>query len=127
MRQALVSVMLLALAGCGKGSFHEAADDGGRYSGVGIYGADDLWRHVRGAPAAGETRAKLADDSQIIVVVDRNTGEIRQCGNRSGYCIAMNPWTRAAPGLPVELDAHADDLGGVYTNNAAEPEPEPAG
>ena len=39
--------------------------------------------------------------SRCIVVVDSQTGEIRQCGNLSGHCIGMNPWLprsgRAAP------------------------------
>jgi hypothetical protein len=69
-----------------------------------------------GNPAAATT----ADDSQIIVVVDSNSGEIRQCGNLSGHCIGMNPWANALGqdrAAPVALDAHEIDL--TRAENAA--------
>jgi len=123
---------LLALAGCnGSSAWSNSADDGagGRYSGVGIYPADTLWKEVQGAPdASDESQARLGDDAQIIVVVDRVTGEIRQCGNKSGFCVAMNPWSggasKAMPSLPARLAKHAEDLEPAAVNaaeNAATP------
>jgi len=118
----LVLALLLttALTGCGRRD--TALDDEGRYSGIGIYQADGLWKHVQGAPVVAKAQAALKDDSQIIVVVDRRTGEIRQCGNHSGFCIAMNPWQGNAPRVPARLDAHADEIqeegAEVVANNA---------
>lgn len=57
--------------------------------------------------------ATAADDEHVIVVVDSQTGEIRECGDYSGQCISMNPWTKViAPELaaPVKLTQHAADL-----------------
>jgi len=104
--------LLVGLAGCSK--FDAAgtdAGDGGRYGGIGTYAADGLWKHLKGAPEPKDAdAARLKDDSQIIVVVDRQTGEVRQCGNNSGYCVAMNPWKGAAPAQPAKLNAHADEI-----------------
>ena len=58
-------------------------------------------------------KATLADDAQIIVIVDSRTGEVRQCGNMSGHCITTNPWAnKLGPqqGVPISLNAHAADL-----------------
>ena len=49
----------------------------------------------------------------MIVTVDSDTGEIRECGNYSGLCVSMNPWTKAvAPQqhTPVTVGAHAAEL-----------------
>ncbi len=57
--------------------------------------------------------AKVRDDDEIVVVVDSATGEVRQCGNLTGYCVGMNPWTRplgASRTVPVNLSLHADQL-----------------
>lgn len=105
---AVCAALTLALTGCNRST--STADDSGRYAGVGIYEADKVWKHVQGAPATGKAQAKPKDDSTVIVVVDRQTGELRQCGNLSGFCIAMNPWQGAAPRSPVKLDAHADEI-----------------
>lgn len=108
--------MALTLSGCGSLSTSAEradADDGaGRYSGLGTYPADPLWKHVERATAGNDAAlASLDDDSQIIVVVDRQTGEVRQCGNNSGQCIAMNPWTGTSPArAPVRLGKHAAQL-----------------
>jgi len=87
---------------------------GGRYLGIGIYPPSDLWQHmVTAARPANAAAAAVRDDSQVIVVVDSESGEIRQCGNMSGHCIGMNPWATAlgrGQAAPVALDAHADDL-----------------
>ena len=86
----------------------------GRYHGIGTYPAGRTWSRMAttGQPA-NDARANLSDDHQIIVVVDSQTGEVRQCGNLSGYCIGMNPWSAAIGqdrALPVNLTAHAADL-----------------
>lgn len=50
-------------------------------------------------PAAG-------GDEHVMVVVDSVSGEVRECGDHSGYCIAMNPWAQAATEaqrLPVDI------------------------
>ena len=110
-------------------------DGGGRYFGIGIYPAGELWPSmVSSDRAANEAAATRADDSQIIVVVDSLTGEVRQCGDLSGYCIGMNPWT-GAPGsaAPVKLTVHAADLAREAGDsadadpavNAAEEKPKP--
>lgn len=87
----------------------------GRYTGVGLYGADHGWAHLAGAPAAaGKAVATTADDTNIIVTVDGATGEIRQCGNYSGHCIAMNPWhgpLGSKQAEPVSLTARMDATG----------------
>jgi hypothetical protein len=113
-------VALLALAGCKREAAADnemggGPDEAGRYSGVGIYPADSLWNEIEGAEAANDAQAaRLDDDSQVIVLVDRRTGEVRQCGNRSGFCVAMNPWRGRgrdkAPQLPAQLIKHASDL-----------------
>jgi hypothetical protein len=87
---------------------------GGRYLGVGIYPADQLWSQFAEKDADKDaSRALRADDGQIIVVVDSRTGEIRQCGNLSGYCVTMNPWSAplgADRSAPVSLSKHASDI-----------------
>jgi hypothetical protein len=87
---------------------------GGRYFGIGIYSTDQLWSRMVGVTKnADAAKATLDDDSQIIVVVDSRTGEIRQCGNNSGYCVGMNPWTnKLGPqqGAPIGLSEHAADI-----------------
>ena len=106
----------LVLAGCDshgdiRGPGQHA---GGRYEGIGIYTADALWSRLRTSEASkDQTRALRADDGQIIVVVDTQTGEIRQCGNLSGYCVTMNPWSaQLGPDrfAPLSLAKHAEDL-----------------
>ncbi|MEA3003431.1 MAG: hypothetical protein QOH81_2219 [Sphingomonadales bacterium] len=86
----------------------------GRYVGIGVFGAGDLWQHMAIARQASAAKAAtIADDEHIIVVVDSDTGEIRECGDLTGYCVSMNPWTRAlAPEqkAPVALGAHAAEL-----------------
>jgi hypothetical protein len=83
----------------------------GRYTGVGLYPADGVWSQVAGAQASKDpAAARLDDDQQIIVVLDSQTGELRQCGNLSGYCVGMNPWARPAGPTPARLAKHAAQL-----------------
>jgi len=66
---------------------------------------------MNGPASQDPAAAKLADDEHVIVVLDSHTGEIRQCGDHSGFCVAMNPWTStAAASAPVKLVKHAADL-----------------
>ena len=111
-------VALLAaacLGGCGEepnGS--PAAEHHGRYHGIGTYAAGRMWsRMVAAERPAHSAAANLADDEQVIVVVDGQTGEVRQCGNLSGHCIGMNPWSEPlgqGRTAPVNLTEHAADV-----------------
>lgn len=107
-------VVILLLGGCGDApDRHGPPPRQGRYAGIGTYPANPLWSHMRVAePAKDGSAANVRDDSQIIVTVDSITGEVRQCGDLSGHCIAMNPWTGslgAGRSAPVRVDAHASD------------------
>jgi hypothetical protein len=84
----------------------------GRYTGIGVVSAGRLWsQRAITTPASDTAAATLADDEHIIVVVDTHSGEVRQCGDQSGFCVTMNPWSGAAPaGLPAKLKRHATDL-----------------
>ena len=113
MRIVFLGVMTLAvLGGCQRAAGTPDDSRHGRYAGVGLYDADRGWKYLAGVPKpADKTVATTADDTIVIVTVDGATGEIRQCGNYSGHCIAMNPW-RAPPGprqaAPVSLTAHEE-------------------
>lgn len=96
-------VPLLIVAAVGLTACHKAEvagggpRHGGRYLGVGTYPAGDLWEYLaRKDTPANPQSASLADDDQIIVTVDSRTGELRQCGNLSGYCLSSNPWKAPA-------------------------------
>jgi hypothetical protein len=57
--------------------------------------------------------SRLKDDQQVIVVVDTRTGELRQCGNMSGVCVGMNPWSKPlaqAQSTPLSVLKHEDDI-----------------
>ncbi|SDC44057.1 hypothetical protein SAMN05444678_10358 [Sphingomonas sp. YR710] len=101
------------------GSDSRSHSDRSRYTGIGVYSTGELWPKIAADPARPDTAVKDAaaattdDDEHVIVVVDTKTGEIRECGDYSGKCISMNPWTKAisASGqLPVPLTKHAADL-----------------
>ncbi|WP_340317348.1 hypothetical protein [Rhizorhabdus argentea] len=120
MKKSVAALVLatIALAGCQREAVVDAERDtrqGGRYFGIGIYSANGLWEHLvrQEPPNAGQKNPKaatLGDDSEIIVVVDSRTGEVRQCGNFSGYCISTNPWKGQAGSLPATLAKHASDI-----------------
>lgn len=111
----LAPLLLIGVTGCNK-SMAIDGDDAtprGRYSGIGTYPADRLWEQRKVENTSQESdRAALADDAQIIVVVDTQTGEVRQCGNNSGLCVRMSPWAKDAvsQALPAALKKHAADL-----------------
>ena len=116
----------LALGGCRK-AVSLAGDDTvphhGRFTGIGIYPADKMWSQIVGADKPRDKAvATTADDQNVIVVVDGETGEIRQCGNLSGYCVGMNPWGHALAGkqnVPLGLDMHVADLERAVSNEVA--------
>jgi len=115
------------LSGCGQQPAYNATQTaqhhGGRYLGIGVYPASELWPHLAAPDRNADPHAAtLEDDTQLIVVVDSNSGEIRQCGNMSGHCIGMNPWDAAlgqGRAAPVALDAHQADLDREARENSA--------
>ena len=120
MRPAVSFLLSFCLAGCGD---RPDSDPGphrnGRYHGIGIYAPGPLWERLADAGRSGDPRAAtLRDDDEVIVVVDSQTGEIRQCGNLSGHCIRMNPWA-ARPSPPVNLIEHEADLDRAAEQEAA--------
>ncbi len=132
---ALGVMALTGLAGCDKvnDSPGSGGTEQGRYLGVGVYSPGRLWAQMLRADAPKDPAAAvLADDDEVIVVVDSRTGEIRQCGNLSGYCVGMNPWANplaAGQSAPIPLTKHAaqlaeEDRQGVAA--AVEPDPAPA-
>ena len=104
----------VALAGCNVSPSGSPPPRHGRYAGIGVYPVGELWPQIAGPNASNDPAAALpADDEHVIVVVDGETGEIRECGDYSGRCIRMNPWTRAigaVPATPVRLVKHAAEL-----------------
>jgi hypothetical protein len=82
----------------------------GRYVGIGIYGPGVPWTRMVAAQKAKQTPAAVPiDDQAILVVTDSDTGEIRACGDLTGYCIGMNPWNKAlVPSqiAPISLTEH---------------------
>ena len=113
-QSAAVLVILIALlGGCGEQARDTAPQTSrGRYAGIGTYPVGTLWsRMALAAQPKDDAAARTEDDSQIIVVVDSVTGEVRQCGDLSGYCIGMNPWTGAlGSAAPARLTVHAAAL-----------------
>ena len=119
----VAAIAVGALGGCKKPATAAGADvlsHHGRYAGIGIYEAGPQWSKIvvagQPATAVGAGAAKTSDDDEIIVVVDSNTGEIRQCGNLSGYCVGMSPWAKglvAAQAVPVSLTDHTRTIGAL--------------
>lgn len=115
MRVAALMMTLLLLAGCNQSPTAAASGpkSSGRFAGIGVFETGRLWREMeRSDSPKDRALATLQDDEHVIVVLDSHTGEIRQCGDHSGYCIAMNPWAGASPrnSLPAKLARHAADL-----------------
>lgn len=96
-----------------------APKNNGRYAGVGVFDTGQLWGEATAAPKPSDPAvATIRDDEHIIVVMDTYTGEYRQCGDHSGYCVTTNPWSAGGIALPAKLGKHAADL-------AAEDQAEP--
>ena len=117
-KAALSILVVLALAGCKRGTAEGFAGDPGhgrgRYAGIGIYAPAAPWTRMVAAQQANETpAAKAVDDQAIIVVVDSATGEVRSCGDMTGYCVGMNPWKTplaAAQLAPINLTEHVKPI-----------------
>jgi hypothetical protein len=78
---------------------------------------------VAGKSPANTASAKLVDDQAIIVVTDSQTGEIRACGDLTGYCVGMNPWQIKLVGsqiAPVRLTTHMKSQWGATAANTAD-------
>jgi hypothetical protein len=110
------AAMIFAVGAAGLCGCHVApfADQGksahGRYVGVGIYGPSRQWARMAAiAVPKDEASAGPIDDQAIIVVSDTDTGEVRACGDLTGYCIGFNPWKQPLANgqqSPVALTAH---------------------
>lgn len=126
-RLPLASLIIATLSGCG---YQESAagpkPPNGRYIGVGIYDAGELWRQIKSeGPVTG--KASRDDDDRIIVVVDIRTGEVRQCGNMSGRCVSANPWSQSIEPqekLPAALLKNAAQLASELQSEATETQEE---
>ena len=108
-------LLVAGLVGCDRSSEPgHAPRHSGRYVGIGTFYPGQMWqRMVVANQPRDAAAATLRDDEQIIVVVDSNSGEIRQCGNLTGYCIGMNPWTGRLgqrQAAPISLSEHGADL-----------------
>ena len=123
-----IAVCSVGLAGCQRGAVWGGALWGGangtrgRYVGVGIYTPTAEWRMLIGkeqpsSPAA----AQRQDDQVILVTADSTTGELRACGDLSGYCVGFNPWKAPLGALqtaPVPVATHG--LGNSTVANTAD-------
>ncbi len=113
-----VAVLAACLGGCNRRPADWLGLDGAshstRYVGVGIYSPGTMWtKLVMAQQPKAPTLAKPVDDQAVIVVVDSHTGEIRSCGDLTGYCVGMNPWKTPltpAQSAPVSLTTHYDEL-----------------
>ena len=110
-----VAVLIVAsfyLCGCSRFAPGNAdlAGHHGRYSGVGIYSPTQQWARLAANQQSSDPQiARPADDQVIIVVQDSATGEVRACGDLTGYCVGMNPWKTAltpAQVAPLKLTEH---------------------
>jgi len=105
--------MTLLVSACGEqiAATPESAKDQGRFSGIGVFEAGPLWSQMAVSPEPADAAlARIADDEHVIVVIDSHTGEVRQCGDHSGHCVAMNPWKGAPVALPAKLQKHASEV-----------------
>lgn len=123
-----VAVACGLLSGCGQGPTASPVGgrSQGRFAGIGVFDVGRLWSHMTVKVSSTDpAAATIADDEHVIVIIDSHTGEVRQCGDHSGYCVAMNPWNgigSGAPTLPTKLDKHAADLAAEDEgNNDAKP------
>jgi hypothetical protein len=102
---------VISVAGCKRADWTPISDAShGRYLGVGIYGPGKQWtRLVANQTAKSDAVARPIDDQVLIVVADSQTGELRACGDLTGYCIGMNPWKQSLLGsqmTPINLTSH---------------------
>jgi hypothetical protein len=109
LRCGAILALSMTLLGCHSPS-PDASGGHGRYVGVGIYGPGKQWTRMAAVQESKEAAAaRPIDDQAIIVVSDTQTGELRACGDLTGYCIGFNPWKeRLGPGqqTPIALTGH---------------------
>ncbi len=91
---AALVIAALGLCGCSQSVQSPDQTSGhGKYSGVGIYGPSRQWtKLIANQPVKDPQASRAVDDQVIIVVQNSATGEVRACGDLTGYCIGMNPW-----------------------------------
>jgi hypothetical protein len=124
----IATLSVLVLSGCQKSGFDQIGASGhGRYVGVGHYSPGLMWLQIAHADQPKDPAgSRISDDDQIIIVMDSNTGEVRQCGNLSGVCVAMNPWSKpvaASQTAPVLLAKHSGGPGQAAQDPTAPDEP----
>lgn len=110
MRRAALGLGLLGLtlAGCGQPGA-TSAEPHGKYAGIGLYTPGRPWTRLVAQTTGDPHAARLVDDQAIIVVQNTATGEVRACGDLTGYCIGMNPWRTdlvSSHLAPVQLTEH---------------------
>jgi hypothetical protein len=125
---AVVALACLLMSGCHRiADSLDSAGHPGRYAGIGLYQPSKQWAKLAAAEAAGDERtARRADDQVIIVVQDSRTGEVRACGDLTGYCIGMNPWKAALTAdriTPVKLTEHVADAPDQRASKPSKSEP----
>jgi hypothetical protein len=102
------------LAGCNSPTSIASQPAHGRYVCIGVYSAGTLWsKMVIAAQPKASSAATIADDEHVIVVVDSQSGEVRECGDYTGVCVSLNPWTKAITSpqsTPVTLTKHLADV-----------------
>ncbi len=130
---AAATIAALGLGACKKADRAEIDGQGqhGRYLGVGIYQPQESWTKIVAAQQTKDApEAQVIDDQAILVMVDSTTGELRACGDLSGYCIGMNPWEKPlspSQRVPIKLTGHGkpsqvmDDA--AAASNSANPRP----
>ncbi len=97
LKRAVMSAAAVAiLGGCNAPPPNASEAIHGRYTGIGTYSPGALWSKI-GSPRSAENpqMATTADDEHIIVVVDSQSGEVRECGDYSGICVSLQPWMKA--------------------------------
>jgi hypothetical protein len=122
------ALVVASLAGCRGGAAWPSSGEGrGRYVGVGIYTPTSQWRQLVGAQQSSSPAAQRGDDQVILVTADSTTGELRACGDLSGYCVGFNPWKAPLGALqtaPVSVAAHG--VGDAPVANTADNSAAPA-
>ena len=109
LRVVAATIVTASLGACSEQNLVSSTHHG-RYVGIGIYHPEEPWTRMVGADAPKVTpAARTIDDQAIIVVEDSDTGEIRACGDLTGFCIGMNPWKTALASsqiAPINLTQH---------------------
>ena len=113
--------LVAGLAGLGSCSLPASSPDSasthGRYVGVGIYSPGTSWTQIAETQKTKPGPSALPiDDQAIIVVEDSQTGEVRACGDLTGYCVSMNPWALQLPVTrrpPISMSEHQKQSDGT--------------